>query len=65
MTPLTPRQREIVGLLASGLTAKETALRLCISQGSVSRQLELLRAAFGCSTSLQLFCELTRRGLVG
>jgi DNA-binding NarL/FixJ family response regulator len=46
--PLTPRRREIIALLADGLSIDEIALRLGISRSGVKRHMEALRVALGC-----------------
>lgn len=44
---LTSREREIVSLLASGLTSKEAAVRLDISPRTIEHRIEALKARVG------------------
>jgi len=47
---LTPRQREILTLVAQGATDNEIACRLCLSSGYVSNQMKKIRRRLGaCS----------------
>ena len=47
---LTPRQREILALVAEGATDNEIACRLCLSSGYVSNQMKKIRQRLGaCS----------------
>jgi non-specific serine/threonine protein kinase len=52
--PLTPRKREIVRLVAEGLTNRAIADRLCISERTVDAHLEQVRNQLGLSNRAQL-----------
>jgi DNA-binding NarL/FixJ family response regulator len=45
--PPTPRQREIMALIVQGLSNKEIARRLKISEGTVKAQLHIMYERFG------------------
>ncbi|HEY9457862.1 MAG TPA: helix-turn-helix transcriptional regulator, partial [Gaiella sp.] len=47
---LTPREQEVLGLVAEGLTNAEIASRLWISAGTVRRHLENAYAKLGVHT---------------
>jgi DNA-binding CsgD family transcriptional regulator len=49
----SPRQRQILELLAQGLSAKEIALRLAVSPRTVQKHLEHLHAENGFKTNCQ------------
>jgi DNA-binding CsgD family transcriptional regulator/ketosteroid isomerase-like protein len=59
---LTPRQREVLGLLASGLTGPETAERLFVSRATVRTHVQNARAALGAKTGTQAVAEALIRG---
>jgi DNA-binding NarL/FixJ family response regulator len=50
MPRLTPREREILGLVAAGRTNAEIAERLCVSPGTVRRHLENVFRKLGVHT---------------
>jgi DNA-binding NarL/FixJ family response regulator len=52
-THFSPRQSEIVGLIASGYSDKQIALLLKVSQRTVRTQLERLYAAHGMHSRAQ------------
>lgn len=52
--PLTPRQREVLDLLATGLTGKEVANRLRLSPGTIVAHLNQIRRRRGSGTVLTL-----------
>jgi DNA-binding NarL/FixJ family response regulator len=62
---LTPRQQEIVSLLAKGMKNKEIALRLNLRKGYVANQLREAYDASGMSNRVEMalwwekhgFCE--------
>lgn len=49
-SPLTPREREVIGLVAEGLTNAQIARRLWISAGTVRRHLENVYEKLGVHT---------------
>jgi DNA-binding CsgD family transcriptional regulator len=59
---LTPRQREVLGLLASGLSGPETAARLFVSPATVRTHVQNARAALGARSSTQAVAEALIRG---
>lgn len=62
---LSPRELEVVRLLAAGLTATAIAERLVISRKTVSSHLQRVMAKLGVHTRAQLVAEAYRLGLVG
>jgi DNA-binding CsgD family transcriptional regulator len=56
--PLTLRQREIVTGIASGLTNKEIARRAGVSEGTVKKHIERLRARTGAANKAALVALL-------
>jgi len=59
---LTVKQRELLTLLAQGLSAKEAAARLGVAPNTVSRELERARLRNGCASTLQLMWKFGRDG---
>lgn len=62
---LPPRKREIVELVAAGLSNKEIARRLGISERTVDAHLAQLRAGLGLRNRAQVTAWAMSRGLVG
>ena len=62
---LSPRELEVLGLLARGLTAAGIAERLVISQKTVSTHLQHVMAKLGVHSRAQAVAEAYRLGLVG
>lgn len=62
--PLTDRERQIVHLLAEGLTDEEIAAREPVSERTVERLVARLTIAWGAPTRLALGVEIARRGLL-
>lgn len=60
---LTPREREIIGLLASDKTCKEVASLLALSTRTVEHHLERLKFRYHQSTLHGLVSHLVRQGL--
>lgn len=60
---LTKRELEIVALVAEGLTNKETAERLCISQATVRTHLTSIFNKLGTSNRLKLVIYAYKNGL--
>lgn len=55
---VSPRQRAILDLLASGRVAKEIAANLGVSQRTVESHLEKLRKRFNAKTTVELIAKL-------
>ena len=63
--PLTRREMEVLHLLARGLTDREIAEALCISERTVHKHVENIRAKLGVKTRTAVVAEARRRGLLG
>ena len=61
---LTPRQREILHLLAGGVPAKVIARRLGIAETTVRNHIQAVLTALGCHSQLEAVAEARRAGLV-
>ena len=61
---LTPRENEILALLADGLVNKQIAARLGISTNTVKTHLELLFEKLGVTTRAEAVATGVRRGLL-
>jgi two-component system, NarL family, nitrate/nitrite response regulator NarL len=61
---LTPREREILALLADGLANKQIAARLGISKNTVKTHLELVFDKLGVSSRAEAVATGVRRGLL-
>ena len=61
---LTNREREILALLADGLSNKQIARRLGISTNTVKTHLELLFDKLGVSTRAEAVASGVRRGML-
>ena len=61
---LTPREREVLKLLASGLGNAGVAESLGISEGTVRVHVSHLLAKLGCAEKAQLVAEAFRRGII-
>jgi DNA-binding NarL/FixJ family response regulator len=61
---LTPHQREILRMLAEGLSAKEIARKLDISARTVESQKYQLMESLGVESSAQLIRIAIRHGIV-
>jgi len=60
---LTKRELEVVALVAEGLTNKEVAERLCISQATVRTHLTSIFNKLGTSNRLKLVVYAYKNGL--
>jgi len=60
---LTPREREIVGLIGEGLKNKQIADRLFISEATVRHHLTAIFAKFGVADRFELVMYAYRHGL--
>jgi DNA-binding CsgD family transcriptional regulator len=61
--PLTPRQREIVALVADGLSNVEIAERLCISRRTVESHLEHVKQRLGHESRNQVMAWALREAI--
>jgi len=61
---LTPREREVLALLAEGLALKVVAARLGISEHTVKTHVGSLYEKLGASSRAEAIMEAARRGLV-
>jgi PAS domain S-box-containing protein len=61
---LTPRQREVLGLLAQGVAAKAIARKLGISETTVRNHIRAVLLELGCHSQLEAVAEARRRGLL-
>jgi two-component system NarL family response regulator len=61
---LSPREMEVFELIAKGLSNKEIASKLSISEGTVRVHISHLLAKLGCSDRAQAVSEAFRRGIV-
>jgi DNA-binding CsgD family transcriptional regulator len=62
--PLTPRQLEILLLLASGAGTRDVARSLWISPATVRNHVAAILAVFGAHTRVQAIAAARRRGLL-
>jgi two-component system, NarL family, response regulator YdfI len=62
--PLTPREREVLQMLASGLANKEIAAKLAISDHTVKFHVASILGKLGASTRTEAVSLGIRRGLV-
>jgi non-specific serine/threonine protein kinase len=63
-TGLTPREREVLRLIADGRSDKEVAALLAISPRTVARHLENIRAKLGVDSRAAAAAHAVRDGLV-
>lgn len=61
---LTPRQRQILSLVADGLQDKEVGSRLGISRLTVRHTLETIRGKLNADNTVQAVAVAIRRGLI-
>jgi DNA-binding NarL/FixJ family response regulator len=61
---LTPREREVLGALADGLSDKEIAERLCVSVGTVGHHFTNIFRKLEVNSRLQTLVFAVRHGLV-
>ena len=61
---LSPRQREVLELLARGLRAREIASRLGLAEPTVRNHLREIRGRLGCHSQLEVVAKLRGRQLV-
>jgi len=63
--PLTPRETEVLGLLAEGLANKEIAARLSISTHTAKFHVESVLRKLDAANRAEAVREGIRRGLIG
>jgi two-component system response regulator NreC len=63
--PLTEREREVLALVAEGLTSREIAERLVVSPRTVDRHRENIMARLNLHGRVQLVKYAIERGLIG
>jgi DNA-binding NarL/FixJ family response regulator len=61
---LSVREREVVRLMADGMSNRDISQHLCISIGTTKRHVENIARKFGTSTRAAAAAEALRRGLV-
>jgi DNA-binding CsgD family transcriptional regulator len=63
-TPLTPRQREILALLAAGMRAREIAARLVLSETTVRNHIRAILVQLGVHSQLEAVARARSLALV-
>jgi pimeloyl-ACP methyl ester carboxylesterase/DNA-binding CsgD family transcriptional regulator len=61
---LSPREREVLSLVAEGMTEREIAERLVVSPHTVHRHMANIRAKLGRGSGASAVAEATRLGLI-
>lgn len=64
LEPLTPREIEVLGLLAEGLANKTIAARLAISESTVKFHVNAILGKLGAGNRSEAIVQAARRGLV-
>jgi DNA-binding CsgD family transcriptional regulator len=59
---LSPREREVVELIAAGLTGRQVAERLGIAVGTVRAHAQMARMKLGVGAGVRLVAWLAERG---
>lgn len=62
--PLTPRQRQVLGLLAEGVPVRAIAERLGLSESTVRGYMRRIRMVLGCRSQLEAVAAARRAGLL-
>jgi DNA-binding CsgD family transcriptional regulator len=62
--PLSAREREVLQILAEGLTSEETAERLAITANTVRRHLAHSLERFGVHSKLGVIVQAIKPGLI-
>jgi DNA-binding NarL/FixJ family response regulator len=62
--PLTEREREVLAMLARGLSNRRIAERMAISENTVKAHVAAVLAKLGASTRTEAVTAALRRGLV-
>lgn len=61
---LSVRQREVLGLLAEGIPAREIAVRLGLAETTVRNHIRCLLRKLGCHSQLEAVAKAYRLGLL-
>ena len=61
---LTPRETEVLHLVAGGMSAKEVANRICISPRTVERHIEHVRLKLRARNRPHMITEAVARGVL-
>jgi DNA-binding CsgD family transcriptional regulator len=61
---LTPRQRQVLGLLADGVPAKKIAARLGVSEATVRTYIRLVLRELGAHSQLEAVAKARRSGVL-
>ncbi len=61
---LTPRQREVLGLLTAGVPAKSIAQELGVAEVTVRNHIRAILVELGCHSQLTAVAEARRRGAI-
>jgi two-component system response regulator MprA len=62
--PLTPREREVINLLADGLSGREIAERLVIAPSTAAKHIEHVVAKLGARSRAQAIAKASRLRLI-
>lgn len=62
---LTPRQRQVLTMLAEGMQARKIARQLTLSEMTVRNHIRGILGALGCRSQLAAVAEARRLGLIG
>lgn len=63
-SPLTPRQRQVLGLLADGLPVKVVARRLGLAEATVRNHVRSVLAALGAHSQLEAVAVARKHGIL-
>lgn len=64
MKPLSPRERDVLQMTWDGLSQKETARALGVTQSQVKRVREDIAIKFGVRTAVQMVREGLKQGVI-
>jgi DNA-binding CsgD family transcriptional regulator len=62
---LTPQQQQVLSMMAEGLTSRQLARRLLISESTVRFHVQNLKRMMGARTCAQLAAQAVWFGLIG
>lgn len=62
---LSARQREVLGLLAEGVQAREIADRLGLAEATVRNHIRVILRKLGCHSQLEAVAVARRLGMLG
>jgi DNA-binding NarL/FixJ family response regulator len=63
-TPLTPREQEVAALIAAGLTNREIARRLIVTEGTAASHVAHILGKLGLRSRVQVGVWAAAQGLV-